>query len=71
MNDLGLIYRLTRFEGKQLIDCADEIVEIAKKMGYTVNVIDPIFNPGSIDHEANRVNVRTDKDSKIVSFTIG
>jgi hypothetical protein len=71
MNAHTLIEKLVRFEGHELIDVIDDIVAIASRNGYTVNVIDPEINTGSIDHDFSRLNVRTDKDSVITSFTIG
>jgi hypothetical protein len=66
-----LLAKLDPFKGKQLITCIDDIQTIADEHGYSVNVIDPEFNTASIDNEATRLNVRTDKDSVITSFTIG
>jgi hypothetical protein len=63
--------KLLHFKGKQIIDCADQIEAIAERLGYAVNVMDPAFNGPSIDEEPNRLNVRTDKNSIITSFTIG
>jgi hypothetical protein len=66
-----LQHELSPFIGKQLIDSADAIEAIAAKHGFSVNVIDPEFNTGSIDNERDRLNVRTGADSIITSFTIG
>lgn len=66
-----LIQQLQPFKGKQIINCIDDIQMIADQHGYSVNVIDPEFNTASIDNEPKRLNVRTDKDSVIISFTIG
>jgi hypothetical protein len=66
-----LIEKLVSFEGEELIDVIDAIERIAGAHGYFVNVIDPEFNTGSIDNDFSRLNVRTDKDSIITSFTIG
>jgi hypothetical protein len=71
MTDHLIISRVLRFKGKQLIDVSDDLIEIATELGYTVNVVDPLFNTGQIDNEPKRLNVRTDKDSNIVSFSIG
>lgn len=65
----AVIAKLTRFEGKQVIACFDEIAKIAA--GYTINIIDPEFNTGSIDEDSRRLNIRTDGNSIITSFTIG
>lgn len=65
----ALIAKLAPFKGKQVIACFDDISKIAA--GYSINIIDPEFNTGSIDEDARRLNVRTDKDSVITSFTIG
>ena len=69
MSDHALIRNLQPFIGKQIIDHIDEIKSIAD--GYSVNVMDPVFNGLAIDNEPKRLNVRTDKDSVITSFTIG
>jgi hypothetical protein len=66
-----LIEKLVRFEGEELLDVIDEIERIARASGYTINVIDPQFNTGSIDNDFSRLNIRTDKDSVITSFRIG
>jgi hypothetical protein len=66
----ALIHKLQTFKGRQIKDVADQIAAIA--IGYRVNVMDPeINNRNSIDNESDRLNVRTDKDSVITSFTIG
>jgi hypothetical protein len=67
----AMIAKLQRFVGMQLIDCADEIAALATAGGYTVNINDPTFNTASIDEESKRLNVRTDVDYNITSFTIG
>lgn len=67
----ALIAELDRFKGKQIITCIDGIQAIADAYGFSVNVIDPEFNTASIDNEATRLNVRTDRESVITSFTIG
>jgi hypothetical protein len=72
MSDHALIHKLQPFKGKMLIDCIDKIKFIAElNGGYRVNVIDPKYNTGSIDNEPDRLNVRIDKESFIISFTIG
>jgi hypothetical protein len=71
MNAHTLIEKLGPFQGEELIDVLDEIQRIAVAHGYSVNVIDPEFNTGSIDQDFSRLNVRTDKESIITSFTIG
>ncbi len=59
------------FVGKPLLTSIDEIMKIAAAHRFTTNIIDPQFNPGSIDEDPLRLNVRTDKDSMITMFTIG
>jgi hypothetical protein len=71
MSALTLIHKLETYKGKQLISAVDDIKELAKRMGYSVNIIDPEFNLGSIDNDYSRLNVRTDANSVIRSFTIG
>ena len=71
MTSHKLIEKLRPFTGKQLIECIDQITAIAEPMKYSVNVMDPEYNISSIDENYRRLNVRTDKDSLITSFTIG
>ena len=71
MTQYDFIARMEGFKGKQIIHCYDEIAALAKAHGYLINVSDPMINTHNIDNEPNRLNVRTDKDSVIVSFTIG
>jgi hypothetical protein len=67
VNDL--IQALQPLKGKRASDCIDDITKIAR--GYVINVMDPLFNVGPIDNDPSRLNVRTDEDSRITSFTIG
>jgi len=62
---------LMQFVGYPVNTHIDAITAIAVRNKYSVNIIDPVFNPGSIDNDESRLNVRTDKDGKIVSFSIG
>jgi hypothetical protein len=71
MTARSLMHDLAPLKGKQIKDCADQIEAIAAKHHFSVNVMDPEINTGSIDNEPRRLNVRTDKDSVITSFTIG
>lgn len=71
MSLASLMADLQRFVGRHIIDCIDQITAIAKQHRYSVNVIDPEFNVGSIDNDDSRLNVRTDKDSVVKSFSIG
>jgi hypothetical protein len=71
MSPRALINRLYHFRGKQIIDCIDKIQTIADLSGYTVNVMDPAFNVGPIDNDPYRLNIRTDGNSVITSFTVG
>jgi hypothetical protein len=66
-----LIQKLQPFKGKQIINCADEIKAIAEPLGYSVNVQDPTYNVVSIDSDYRRLNVRTDENSVVTSFTLG
>jgi hypothetical protein len=68
---LGIMIELYPFKGKQIIECFNDIQEIAHLHGLRVNVMDPEMNKTNIDNEPDRLNVRTDKDSVITSFTIG
>jgi hypothetical protein len=71
MSRAALLADVNRFVGKQLIDCEAEIKAIAKLHRYSVLVYDPEFNTRSIVRDETRLNVRTDKDFKIVSFSTG
>lgn len=71
MSARTLIEKLRPFEGRPLIDCIDEITAIATSLRYSVNVLDPDYNVSSINEDYSRLNVRTDKDSVITSFTVG
>jgi hypothetical protein len=71
MSHLEIIMELHPLIGKQIIECAKDIEIIACHHGFYVNVMDPEFNTAAIDNDPKRLNVRTDKDSKVVSFTIG
>lgn len=71
MSHLGIMIELYRFKGKQIIECFNDIQEIALQYGLHVNVMDPEINKVNIDNEPDRLNVKTDKDSVITSFTIG
>lgn len=62
--------KFKKFEGKQLIDCADEIQRMANECGLKFNPRDPDA-PRDIDRESNRLNVRVDDDFKILRFTLG
>lgn len=67
----ALIEQLAPFKGKPIIDCIDAITAIANSMRYSVNVLDPDYNVSSINEDYSRLNVRTDKESVITSFTVG
>ena len=71
MREHALMAVLSRFKGKQVKNCIDEITSIADQYEFVVNVMDPVFNKASIDNEADRLNVRTDANSIITAFTIG
>lgn len=66
-----LMRELAPFKGKQIIDCIDAIQKIADSARYSVNVMDPKFNVSFIVEDFRRLNVRTDADSVITSFTVG
>lgn len=71
MSRASLMADLQSFVGRKLNDCIDKIATIATGHRYSVNIIDPEFNIGSIDNDESRLNVRQDKDGKIISFSIG
>jgi hypothetical protein len=60
------------FKGEELRDCEDAIELAAHARHHTVNVLDPANGlSGNIDVEHDRLNVWTDKDSKVTKFTVG
>lgn len=67
----ALLDRLQIYRHCRLTKAIDAIESAAQAAGYSVNVIDPLFNTHSIDEDHKRLNVRTDADGLIVSFTIG
>lgn len=72
MSYLSIRNELQPYMGKQIIDCRDRIETIAKHHGLRLNVMDPEINKDiRIDNESDRLNVRTDANSVITSFTIG
>ena len=62
---------LRPFVGTTLIASIDAIERIAAAHRYSVNVIDPQINIGSIDEDPKRLNVRIDDASVITLLTIG
>jgi hypothetical protein len=66
IDDLNL-----NFVGKKLDESYNEIQTIVTDHHCELNVMDPVFNTVNIVNQNNRVNVRTDKDFIIKSFTIG
>jgi hypothetical protein len=71
MSRSSLMADLQKYVGHAIIECEDGIEQIAKRHGYSVNVIDPDFNVGSIDNDESRLNVRTNRDGVVFSFSIG
>jgi hypothetical protein len=71
MSTPALIHLLRPFVGKHLMEVFDAIRIHADAHRYSVNIIDPEFNTGSIDENPRRLNIRTDRASVITSFTIG
>jgi hypothetical protein len=71
VSHLDVMTELAPFRGKRLTACFPDINQIAQAHGLTVNVMDPLFNNTLIDEEPRRLNVRTDKNGIIKSFTIG
>jgi hypothetical protein len=67
----SILRELEPFKGRQLIDVADEMKAIAEKAGYRINPMDTEINKSEIDVEDDRIDVRIDKDSNILSFSIG
>jgi len=59
------------FIGLPVLTSIDEIIRIAGIHKCRVNIIDPQYNPCSIDEEPDRLNVRTNRDGNIWLFTIG
>ena len=71
MSHSSLMADLQKCVGRPVNHCIDDIESVAHKHGYSVNIIDPEFNVGSIDNDDSRLNVRTDRDGKVKSFSIG
>ena len=71
MSRSSLMADLQTFIGHAIIECADAIEKIAERHRYSVNVIDPEFNTRSIDNDESRLNVRTNRDGVVISFSIG
>ena len=71
MSRSSLMADLQTYIGHAIIECADAIEKIAKRHRYSLNVIDPDFNVGSIDNDESRLNVRTNRDGVVISFSIG
>lgn len=71
MSRASLMASLHPFVDKPVLYYVDMIKTIAERHRYSVNIIDPEFNVGSIDNDESRLNVRTDKDGVIKSFSIG
>jgi len=71
MSAQHILEKFKKFEGRQLIDCADEIQALANELDLLFDAMDPEINKSSIDVESNRLDVRTDNDSKIISFKLG
>lgn len=71
MSKRGLLAEVEPFVGQQVIDCEDAIETAAASHGYSVMILDPVFNPGSIDSDPKRLNVHTDENSVITEFTTG
>lgn len=65
-----VLEKFKKFEGKQLIDCSDEIQKMVDELGLLFNARGPDA-PRDIDRESNRLNVRVDENSKILKFTLG
>lgn len=71
MSRASLMADLQAFVGRKLNDCIDKIQTLARGHRYSVNVIDPEFNIGSIDNDESRLNVRQDGEGIIKSFSVG
>jgi hypothetical protein len=71
MSRAALMAELQTYIGHAIIECADAIEKIAERHKYSLNVIDPDFNIGSIDNDESRLNVRTNRDGVVISFSIG
>jgi hypothetical protein len=55
MSRSSLMADLQKFIGHAIIECADAIEKIADRHRYSVNIIDPDFNIGSIDNDESRL----------------
>lgn len=71
MSRSSLMADLQTYIGHAIIECGDAIETIAARHKYSVNIIDPDYNVGSIDNDESRLNVRTNRDGVVISFSIG
>jgi hypothetical protein len=67
----ALMADVTKFCGHRTNECFDQIKSIASRYHYSVILLDPEYNPGSIITDASRLNVFQDKAGKVSSFSIG
>lgn len=71
MSKASLLADVAQYVGHAIIECADAIEAIAKKNRFTVNILDPDYNTGSIDADGSRLNVRTNREGVVLSFSVG
>jgi hypothetical protein len=71
MSSGALIADVSKFCGRNVLDCIDQITVSAKSRHYSVVVLDPTFNPSSIIRDSSRLNIHTDEAGKVSSFSIG
>lgn len=71
MSQAALMADVHAFVGKPLLNCIDKIEASAKRNRYEVLIKGHDAPPNIDANDESRLNVRTDKDGVIVSFSIG
>jgi hypothetical protein len=70
MSRAALMADLQTFIGHAIIECEDKIEEIAKLHKYSV-LVKGFESPRNLDNDESRLNVRTNRDGVVISFSIG
>ncbi len=71
MSKAALLADVAQYVGHAIIECEAAIKEAAEKNRFTVNVMDPDFNTNPIMKDDSRLNVRTNRDGVVLSFSVG
>ena len=71
MSKAAMLADVAKYVGHAIIECEAAIKAIAKRNHYSVNVMDPDFNTSPIMSDGSRLNVRTNRDGEVISFSVG